>query len=131
MIGRSHLSDEELIRYLEGEVTQSKAGKIVLLTQASAVERERVASLERMLALVARPADEVADIDLVAGVWDRIEQTEGAPPNGRRSWRAIAGLCAMLLLAVILGMPMTIADDPPPEPRQAELEQAILRFLDL
>src|SRR5688572_14547619 len=97
-------SDEELIRYLEGEVTQSRAGQIVILAESNAAQRKRIEALERTIDLLARPDPRVEEIDLVAGIYARIEA--GDPPRRSHPLRALLAVGALIVAVVIAQAPM-------------------------
>ena len=123
-------SDEELIRYLEGEVTQSRAGQIVILAESNAAQRKRIEALEQTMDLLARPDPRVEEIDLVAGIMARIEA--GDPPRRNHPLRALLAVGALIAAVVIAKAPML--RDSVQEPRtehQQNVERAILSVLSL
>src|SRR5688572_33356810 len=101
MTRRSHPTDAELIRYLEGEVTQSRAGQIVVLAQSCAAERKRLEAMERMLDLVAQPDESIHELDLVDAVREQIARGE-RPVARKRPRRALLALCAIVAGAMLL-----------------------------
>jgi hypothetical protein len=149
MTRSSHLTDDELARYLEGEVTQSRAGQIALLTSANTVEAKKLASLEQMFDRLATPDPRTAKIDLVAGVREKIAKAD--PPERRvPTSRLLLALCAVVGSAVFAtvmisrggreALPPAKVHQPAPvgkrplqmrEERKREVERAILSVLSL
>jgi hypothetical protein len=134
MTRRSHPTDAELIRYLEGEVTQSRAGQIVVLAQSSAAERKRLEAMERMLDLVAQPDERVVEIDLVDAVHQQLAHAEaGVKVRHARAPRALLALGAIVAAVLLISMPRVLDDPGQPEPelRKLEVERQILSWLEL
>jgi hypothetical protein len=121
-----------LIRYLEGEVTQSRAGQIVVLAESSAAERKRIEAMERMLDLVAQPDERILEIDLVDAVQEQLARAED-PVERPRSRRTLVALGAIVAAVLLVTMPRVLDDPVPPEPdvRKAEVERQILSWLAL
>ena len=124
MIRRRQPSDAELIRYLEGEVTPSRAGQIVVLAESNAAQRKRIEALENMLDVLARPDPRVEDIDLMDGIYAKLEA--GEPPRRNRIGRLFA---AVAFMAGMVVMPSPIVKEK--AEHQENVERAILSVLSL
>jgi anti-sigma factor RsiW len=96
-------TDQELIRYLEGDVTNSHAGRIVLLTSANSAHQKRLDALEQTFELLSQPHHELVEVDLLPAIHRELQRAPEPKPKSRLL--AVFALAASLL---VLSLPATI-----------------------
>ena len=116
---QGELSTEELVRYLQGEMTRSESEETEKRVADSRRAQERLAELRQMTDALRRPPDWVASADLTAGVASRIRQVEPAAVR-RRPRRALwlsAGAVAAAAAILLFVAPWRSDGGGPEEPR--------------
>jgi anti-sigma factor RsiW len=101
---QGEVSNEVLVRYLQGEMTRSESEETERLIADSRRAQVRLAELREMTETLRRPPDWVASADLTAAVASRVRQLEPSAER-RRPRRALwlsAGAAAAAAAAVIL-----------------------------
>ena len=113
------ISNEVLIRYLQGEMTRSESEETERLVADSRRAQARLAELRAMTDVLRRPPDWVASVDLTGAVEQQIRR--GAPAPAARSPRRTlwwsAGAVATAAAAVTLALLIAPKSDDPAEPR--------------
>ena len=109
---RAPLSSRVLAAFREGEVTRSEAEQIEARLGESAISRRRLAHIDRLRNDLSAVPDELAGVDLVAGVRRAIADPAPAPARVRRSilW-ASAGLVGFAAIAVLVAWPLDPSGD--------------------
>ncbi|HSR97409.1 MAG TPA: hypothetical protein VLM79_10185 [Kofleriaceae bacterium] len=113
---RDPMAPHALVAFLEGEVTRSEAARIESELADSAVARRRLAQLREIRSSLTELPDELAGVDLVAGVRQAIAKTP-APAPARRVWlrgglfAAMAVVALTLVIARQLATPREAADE--------------------
>lgn len=102
---QGEVSTEELVRYLQGEMTRSESEETEKRVADSRRAQERLAELRQMTDALRRPPDWVASADLTAGVASRVREVE--PPVARRRprravWLPAGAAAAIAAAAAIL-----------------------------
>jgi hypothetical protein len=97
------VSNEVLVRYLQGEMTKSESDETERLIADSRRAQVRLAELREMTEALRRPPDWVASADLTSAVASRVREVEPSAP-ARRPRRALwlASGTALLAAAAIL-----------------------------
>ena len=97
------VSNEVLVRYLQGEMTRSESDETERLIADSRRAQVRLAELREMTEALRRPPDWVASADLTAAVASRVREVEPPAPAGRpRRALWLATGTALLAAAAIL-----------------------------
>lgn len=100
------LSSEQLVRYVQGEMTRSESEEAERLIADSRRAQERVAELRAMMEELRRPPPWAASIDLVPAIRARAVRDEAARSErvGRRWWAAggVTALAAAAAIAVMV-----------------------------
>ncbi len=96
------LSSEQLVRYVQGEMTRSESEEAERLIADSRRAQERVAELRAMMEELRRPPEWAASVDLVPAIRARAVRDEAARSQrvGRRWWAA-GGVTALATAAAI------------------------------
>jgi hypothetical protein len=96
------LSSEQLVRYVQGEMTRSESEEAERLIADSRRAQERVAELRAMMDELRRPPPWAASVDLVPAIRARAVRDEAAR-SGRagRRWWAAGGVTALAAAAAI------------------------------
>lgn len=109
---RDPLAPCALAAFLEGEVTRSEAAQIEAALTGDATARQQLAQLREIQTALGTVPDELAGVDLVAGVRCAIAADRAAhsPPASRTWWRgglvaAMAVAAALLVIARLPGAP--------------------------
>ena len=98
---------DQLIRYLESDLTQAEAKQLEAELAGSAARREELARVEALTGKLAAPDPALEELDLLPGV--RAQLKAPAPSTGRR-WVVPAG-AAMALAASLLLVVRWLPDD--------------------
>ena len=98
------LSSEQLVRYVQGEMTRSESEEAEQLIADSRRAQERVAELRAMVEELRRQPDWVASVDLVPDVRARATRGEAAATQtaARRRWWTAGGATAALAAAAAI-----------------------------
>ncbi len=112
---RTTLDDKLMVAYLEGETTDSEQEAIEMELARSPATQRRLEDLRRLRAQLFNTAPDFENVDLVADVWQRIEQSETASHAGAwssRWWSKARGwggtspwLAAVAVLAIAFVAP--------------------------
>lgn len=117
---QAEVSTEELVRYLQGEMTRSESEETEKRVADSRRAQERLAELRQMTDALRRPPDWVASTDLTAGVASRVRQVESSTER-RRPRRALwlsAGAAVAAAAAILfVAAPWRSEAVQPEEPR--------------
>jgi hypothetical protein len=97
------LSSEQLVRYVQGEMTRSESEEAERLIADSRRAQERVAELRAMMEELRRPPEWAASVDLVPAISARVARGEAAATSElrRRRWWAAGGVTALAAAAAI------------------------------
>jgi hypothetical protein len=93
------ISNEVLVRYLQGEMTRSESEETERLIADSRRAQARLAELRAMTEMLRQPPDWVKSVDLTAAVEQGIQKE--APPAPRRALWLSAGMAVAAAAAVI------------------------------